>query len=248
MPVRMVQKVDCSADDLLRRSLHEIGAMALDDAEQSLRSAVAQFPDDGRFWELLGTVLWCDGDQDEALAALETASAYRALAPFSQIILADCYVRLNKPNLAFMILYFLTEEDRCPTQLLPQLARALGSIRAYYLAAKVCEQLVERMPAHHGAYFGMAYYYQKEGHTVECVLRYLARAFELQPGCLNYRINYGIALAQLGMDCEATSLLNQVHPQTIRCVGWLSQLSKLYRRLGDTIRSELFESRILELS
>jgi len=248
MSARFTPFLDLSVEELLTQILLSLENRQLVVAERLLRNALDQHPDEGRFWELLGTVLWCRGEQNEALASLETASAYRVLTPLSQIILADCYAKLGKPNLAFIILYFLTEEDRCPTALLSHLASALGRINEHYLAALIFARLVERVPTHHRGWHGLAYHSLRLGRSTESVLPFLRSAFELRPYCVTYRVNYGLALADLGRDEEAVLLLDQVHPQTIGCLCKLTRLSRFYRKLGDTIRYELFESRILELT
>ncbi|MFT3881134.1 MAG: tetratricopeptide repeat protein [Gemmatales bacterium] len=237
-----------SVNDLLSFALERIQVLDLPAAQRSLRESLVSYPEEGRLWELLGTVLWAEGDLKEALAAIETASVYRPLGPFAQIILADCYAREGKANLAFMILYFLTEEDRCPTEILPHLAASLGNIQAYYLAYLICARLIERVPDDHAAYFGMAYYHVKDGHLLEDALPFLTRAFELNPFSLTYRLNYGLALAELGDTSEAKTLLGQINPQQITCTNSLDRLSHFFKLIGDKIRVDLYQARLLELS
>ena len=74
------------------------------------------------------------------------------------------------------ILVFLAEDGRCPTPLLPDVARGLGRAGEYGLALEVCQRLTVLRPAYHPAWFGVAFSLRQLGRPGRWCCRWRRRS------------------------------------------------------------------------
>ncbi len=209
-------------------------------AEDALRQLLPEFPDDGRFWQLYGIIRWQRGDLKTARFALETASCLRPLAPLARCALAHAYLHLGPIEVARFLYLSLAEDERTPTALLPKVATGLGCLREEDAALQVCVRLARCEPRHHAAFFGMAYYMARLDYPAASILDPLAKAHNLAPRIVIYRLNLALLYAELGRDAEAYLLLCEIEPNDVPAAFPVERLLALFAAVGDEARLRAF--------
>ncbi len=225
-----------AANDYYQHAVGAFDQQLFCQAMHVARLGLAEFPEDPRLWQVLGTSLWCVSDVEQAQDALETASCLAPLGPLARFTLGLVYARLGKNDLARTVFEYLVEPDRCPTGMLHKLAAACGQIEEHELALQACETLAQRNPAHHGAHFGIAYYKTRLGHPLEEVMIPLSLAMDLAPGLLSYRMNLVFVWTEMGEYGKAYDLLADVPVQQIFHPCWLRKMIIVFDHFDDLDR------------
>jgi hypothetical protein len=164
------------------------------------------------------------------------------------LALADLSLDFGKRRSAAVELLFLAEPSRCPTPLLPDLARLLGELGAYRSAFKVCRRLTQLRSWYHPAYYGMAHYLVKLHKPIGKVIRHLRRAVELAPRTVPYRLALADALANAGRYEEACAVVRLVPAAAVRCAACLERLLDAAEEAGDGELIQRFRDRLREVS
>jgi Flp pilus assembly protein TadD len=153
-------------DEIYERAVQLYDAGQYAEAADLARQALQESPDDGRLWQLYGTARCNLQDFDSAREALENASALIAL-----------YHRMGQPDLA-RVTYEHLAEAVVNTGLLSALAARLGALDESAAALKVCRRITDLDPAHHQAFFGIAFYLCRLGFSSEALIPHLAMAVD----------------------------------------------------------------------
>jgi tetratricopeptide (TPR) repeat protein len=225
-------------EDVLRRCFELYHRGELAHASELSEHALHKFPDDGALWQLDGLVRRDRGDFDGARRALEMASVLIPLNPAAQCALAECYARAGQTGLAQDLYRDLARSGRAPTSLLPAVACGLGSIGDSESALEVCRELSRREPTQHEAFFGMAFYMRRLAYPVEMVIPVVARAHELAPQFIPYRVLLASLLASIREYPEASDLLRDIPPDSVRCRSCLRRMMTIFRLAGEHTLSD----------
>ena len=194
----------------------------------------------GRLHEAAGIAAYHSEEFGPAVFHLESASTFVPLGVEPQLLLADLYLRFGQTHAAGAILVFLAEPDRCPTPLLPELAKTLGRAGEYRFALDVCERLTAFRPTFHPAWFGTAFYLGRLGRPA-CDLEFpLRAAFELAPHALPYRLNLAAVLTDTGRYDEAYDLVAAVPPEAVGCGCQCRRFAAACAAAGDDRRAAGF--------
>lgn len=197
--------------------------------------------------QVYGLAAYHLGEPHDALEGLEGASVVAPLSPLAQIVLADLYLRFGQRKSAAAGLSFLAEPGRCPTPLLADLARLLGTLGAYRSAFKVCRRLTELRPWYHPAHYGMAYYLSKLKKPVEKAIRHLRAAHELAPTAIPYRVALAGALSSTGRFEEACDLVRGVPAGALSCPDCLKRLQGAAELAGEVEMAMRLRDRLREV-
>jgi pentatricopeptide repeat protein len=236
------------AENALRRGLELYNQGEFIRADETARTSLAEFPEDGPLWQLHGMARRQVGDFAAALAALETASLLIPLDPAAECALADCYLKAGKTDLARQMYRHLATSGRCPTDGLLMLAARLGSVGDNAHALDVCREKWRREPVCHEALFGMAYYMRRLGRPIQAIIPVVRRAQELAPHLAAYRVLLASLLAEGGQMGEAYEmLLRDVPPDTVKCPCCLHRMLTIFRVAGDEARSKEVQAQIEQL-
>jgi len=214
----------------------------VDEASELAARCVEEAPDDGRLWQFLGLLRHRQGDYAGACDALETASLLVPIEPASRCALADCHARAGRDGLAGDLYRQLGRDERCPTSLLPAVAAGLGNLGQNEAALAACRKIVRRDPEHHHAHFGIAFYLRRLGRPAPAILAAVARAHELAPQVVLYRMTLAVLLDQAGRRDEACDLLRSLDPSTIACRRCLHRAMAIFQDAGDWSRFEAFRA------
>jgi Flp pilus assembly protein TadD len=222
-----------AADCFYRAALGHLAAGAHGLARDACRAGLRVEPDHPGLNEALGLAEFGAERYGPAVHALEAASLFGPLGAEAQLALADCYVRFGQVQAAGAIVDFQAEPGRCPTPLLPDLARGLGRTGRYALALDVCQRLTVLRPSYHPAWFGVAYYLGQLGRPPGTLVRPLEAAFALAPRALTYRLNLAALYADLGRPADAYALVRGVPADAVRCRCLCRRLLPAFEHAGD---------------
>lgn len=231
----------------VRAAADRFGAGEFDAVIEVATAGLARHPDCGDLLEIRGVARCARGEVLAAAADLEAASALVPLGVQGQLALADCYARFGKPDLTRTILTFLAEPGRCPTPLLPDLARGLGAVGEHTEALGVCERLTAVRPDYHPGWFGRAYYLLKLGRPMAAAAPSLEAAFRLAPQSLTYRLNLARARLSAGRAADAYGLIRDLSPDAARCPCAARALARVAEENGDTGLAAGFRQRATAL-
>ena len=226
------------SEDVLRRRFELYHRGELAHANELSEHALHKFSDDGALWQLDGLVRRDRGDFDGARRALEMASVLIPLNPGAQCALAECYARARQPELAHDLYRYLAKSGRSPTALLSAIASGLGSVGDNESALEVCRELSRREPTQHEAFFGIAFYMRRLAYPVEMVIPVATRAHELAPQFIPYRVLLASLLASIGEYKEASDLLRDIPPDSVRCRCCLRRMMTIFRLAGEHTLSD----------
>lgn len=236
-----------AADCLCRAASEKLDDGDFVGAIELARAGLLKNEDHPGLLQAYGLAAYHLGEFDDALEGLEGASIIAPLAPLSQLALADVYLRFGKRASAATGLSFLCEPGRCPTALLPDLARLLGKLGAYRSAFRVCRRITRLRSWYHPAHYGMAYYLAKLKKPVEKVLRHLRAAHELAPQAIPYRVALAGALSNAGRPEEACEIIRSVPAAAVCCVNCLKRIQLAAEEAGEVELALRFRDRLREV-
>ncbi|MBP3956065.1 hypothetical protein J8F10_12305 [Gemmata sp. G18] len=237
-----------AADCLYRAATEKLDANDFTGAIELARAGLLRDENHPGLLQVYGLAAYHLGDPVDALEGLEGASMIAPLAPVSQLALADLYLCSGKRQSAATGLFFLAEPERCPTPLLPDLARLLGKLGAYRSAFKVCRRLARARSWYHPAHYGMAYYLAKLNKPIEKWLPHLRAAVELAPGAVPYRVALANALGNAGRPEEACEVVRDVPAAALSCPACLKRLQSAAEEAGEVQLALRFRDRLREIT
>lgn len=224
--------------DILSRCFELAGAGQLDEAGDLAEQALEWEGDNGGLWRFVGLLRHRAGDFRGARDALETAQALVPFDPTTSCVLAESLARTGHPGPALEVYDALTADERCPDKLMPAIAAGLGYLGENGRALDVCVELIRRRPDHAEAHFGAAFYLRRLGRPPESALSYVARAHELAPDVVLYRISLATLLDHSGRRDEAYDLLRGVDLDGVSCRCCLRRMTTIFLAAGDSGRGE----------
>jgi Flp pilus assembly protein TadD len=237
-----------STDLIYQSAVQHLAAGEWAAASTAAATGLRLDPHHGRLHEAAGVAAYHREEFGPAVWHLESASAAVPLGSEPQLLLADLYLRFGQTQAAGAILAFLAEPDRCPTPLLPELAKTLGRAGAYLAALDVCERLTAFRPTFHPAWFGTAFYLGRLGRPAGELEFPLRMAFDLAPHALPYRLNLAAVLADTGRCGEAYDLVAAVPPEAVGCGCLCRRFAAVCETVGDARRAAGFLIRAERLS
>ena len=208
------------------------------------------YPEDGRLWETRGVALRYLGEVKQSMSSLEMATALIPLSPAGQLALASVYCRTGNVESAQCIYEHLTTRDDIPTVMLAELAFGLGEVGNLPAALRSCQEAVRRMPDCDQVWLAMAFFMARLEYSTEQISTVLAKALELCPNPMLYRVDFALLLARCDRTQKAYRLLCEVDIDellTVRCPPRLDELVKLFREMGDDTRANACESHAQQL-
>lgn len=205
----------------------------LDKAKQELQDALKVDDNAGRLWELLGMVLYTQGDCQQAVNALEHGSLLVPLSNCSRFILALCYEKGGQEESSRTILQFLASVEDLEAHLLEPLARALGRCDDCKGALRVCTEASRRMPQAGEPLMGMVFYMQRLNRPGEEILPVLFRAHHLNPEDTDCRVALAWLLHELGRTTEAAYMVSQIPFQQMTCSSCLNRIRQILLEAED---------------
>lgn len=198
--------------------------------------------------QMKGLAAYSLGELPEALEGFEAASMVAPLCPAARLALADVYLHFDKPQSAVACLRFLTEVGRCPTPLLPDLAKILGKAGLYRSALRICRRIIRLRGWFHPAHFGAAYYLAKLKGSPSKIIQHLRAAQVQAPQAIPYRVTLAGALSGVGEHIEACELIRMLPTSAIRCTVTIKQLQESAEITRDTELASRLRDRLKEIS
>ena len=219
-------------------------------AQNLLNGILAEDPHNGRAWEMLGAIHHSQGAVEEAIYALEEATALRPLTVGGQFAIADCYLAKGHVDAAEVVYQDLADGDRLPDNLLPDVVRALDTIGDYSRALRLSRRAMKKVPTCADAHYGVGYYLTKLGHKSESVLPYFSRAVQLAPENVSYRVTLASLYLQLGKGDEAFNVLGSLTSgqlSLLHCPNCIQKFADVYEAFGDLAKRDVCLARIRQL-
>lgn len=224
--------------DILSRCFELAGAGRLDEAGDLAELALDAAADDGGLWRFVGLLRHQAGDFRGGRDALETAQSLVPFDPEAHCALAECLARTGHVGPAREVYEALAADRGCPAELLPAIAAGLGYLGDDGRALDVCVELIRRCPRHAEAHFGAAFYLRRLGRPTETAACFVARACELAPDELLYRISLAALLEHAGRGDEARELLRGIDLDGVSCRCCLRRMTTIFLAADDPPRSE----------
>jgi tetratricopeptide (TPR) repeat protein len=117
-------------------------------------AALADHPADAGLWEVLGLSLHAMGDVTLAAEALEMATVLRPLSTSAQVALADCYLALDRDEVArSMYQHLAADPDAIPAEHLAAVVAGLTRVGELRAALEVAREHAKRLPRSDDAAF-----------------------------------------------------------------------------------------------
>lgn len=224
--------------EVLSRCFELAGTGRLDEAGDLAEQALEWEGDDGGLWRFVGMLRHQAGDFRGARDALETAQALVPFDPEASCALAESLARTGRVGPALEVYDGLTADERCPEGLMPAIAAGLGYLGDDRRALDVCVELIRRRPDHAEAHFGAAFYLRRLGRPPETALSFVARAHELAPREILYRVSLAALLDHAGRRDEACELLRDVDLDGVSCRCCLRRMTTIFLAADCSARRE----------
>jgi predicted Zn-dependent protease len=217
--------------------------LALDE----LRQLVEANGEDGRLWELLGTVAYSHDEFALAESALQRASVMVPLSAMGQLVLARCYDRGGYKEAAGAIYRHVAKLPVLSSELLEPLASGLGRSGEPEMALAVCRRAAEAIPDNPDPLIGMVHYMRRLRRPVEQVIPVMFRAHDLDPDNAQYRISLAWMLHEQGRSEEGARLLEPVQCERYSCIRCLTLMQQIFERVGDAAGAAVCRLRLASL-
>lgn len=206
--------------------------------------------DDGRYWELIGTIQYARGRFAVSVSALERASLLVPLTPASRVCLGHGYGKIGRKALSRDLLEILISDSSLSMPLLLQVAAGLDAIDRPDLAMKACRAASERDSQHAQPYYDLGYYAARCGYPPRISESLARKAVSLSPQTISYRIGLmSLLMKQDRYDdaCEIIQDLSNEQIDCIHCRCCLQRIARLYEFAGDYRRTTLCRQKLLTL-
>ena len=235
-------------DDTYERAVSLFNDNRLDDAVDLVTAELDQRPDDGRLWELLGTLAYAKEDFELALTAIERASLLIPLSPRAQLVLAKCYDRGGFRESAAAIYCHLATLPDLAVDLLATLAAGLGRCGECELALQVCRRAAESFPDRADPHLGIVHYMRRLRRPVKQILPSMFRAHHLEPDNVEYRVRLAWMLHESGCSAAGAYLLEGVDCEEFSCIRCLTLMQTIFDSVGDDANANACRQRLAILA
>jgi len=234
-------------DQLLSKAARMLRCGEVRQTLDLLGEAIERFPADPRARQMRGCLLHKTGEFEEAIADLELARAAGCSCATSELALADCYRRRGERSRCLSLVMRFVDEEKSCIGILSQAACQLGAIGEYSSALVVCEQIVERQPDAHQAWFGAAYYRARLAFNVPQIAPCIDKARNLEPSSSLYALNQSLLDLAGGRVARGWRILEAIHPMHFRCPTVIKTVAELYERHGQADRAAVWQERLGDL-
>lgn len=206
-------------------------------------------PDDGRSWEMLGTMYHATGQIASAVSALEHATTLVPLTLVGQYSLADCYLDIGMTHTASDMFEHLMYQ-KLPTELVPPVVAALSKVGLNFHALELSREAASRNPSCDEAWFSIAHHMALCGYPPCLVVPVLNQAVELEPRNPVYRCTlakFAIEAEESGIAYRAIANLEPASIQQLACTFCILHFEHLYKTAGDDVRAKACRDRMNEI-
>lgn len=224
-------------DDAYERAARLFTENRLDDAVDMVTGELDQRPDDGRLWELLGTLAYAKENFELAVTAIERASLMIPLAPRAQLVLGKCYDRAGFRESATAIYCHLATLPDLAGDLLAALAAGLGRCGECELALQVCRRAAASFPGRADPHLGIVHYMRRLRRPVKQILPSMFRAHHLEPENVEYRVRLAWMLHESGCSAAGAYLLEGVDCEEFSCIRCLTLMQTIFDSVGDKLNA-----------
>ncbi|GAA4432437.1 hypothetical protein [Bremerella cremea] len=204
-------------------------------------------PDDPSGWELKGVLCHALCDFAPGKEALEYALSLQGLSISGQLALADCYAQVDQPELAIDVYCHLAQLPILDGEVLARLARGLGIVGQYALAADVCQRACHAEPDSHNARYGVAFYMSKAGYPAELIEPILVGVIAMAPQIFFYRVALVTVLTRQNKTQQAYLAVADASLDeltSLKCACCLKRLAQIFHDAGDTRRASVCRERL----
>ncbi|MEW4563531.1 hypothetical protein AB1K70_13445 [Bremerella sp. JC770] len=211
------------------------------EAVDVLQLHLQKFPEDPSAWELKGVLCHALCDFEPGRQALEHARTLQGLSVSGQLALADCYAQVDQVEMATAVYCHLAQLPIVDAEVLARLARGLGMVQQFALAADVCQRACHVDIESHNARYGVAYYMSKAGYPPELIRPILVAAITMAPEVFFYRVALVTVLSRLHQNDQAYLAIADAtvqEIQSLKCSCCLQRLAHIYREAGDNHRAD----------
>ena len=212
-------------------ALREAGR--IDQAIAELRGYLSHDANDGRAWQILGTLFYDRADVAQAQAALECASVLVPLSPRAQLVLARCYDGAGHSAAAQAIYLHVATMQGFEVELLELLAAGLGRYGQFELALNVCRSAARLLPDDPMPLLGIVHYMYRLKRPIEHILPTMSRVVSLDPENRGLRIALAWMFNEVGQPAKAVAVLEQVACEEITCASCLERVQHIFEEAGD---------------
>lgn len=211
-------------------------------ALKAIQQGLKRSSDEGRLRQLQGLIYYKQGDVDAAIYAFESASLLIPLSASASTVLAECYLAINKPDLAYVIADFLKENETLKPEerlLLAEICDRTGHCNE---ALQICRNLVQDEQDHPQAFYNLSYYLGRTGHPLNLIEATARKAISLDPDNVNYRVGLASLLIRTNNTNRAYSLIRHFDRndfQQVSCHCCLLRMVELFEDFEDHERAAL---------
>ncbi|MCO8124695.1 hypothetical protein NHH03_23350 [Stieleria sp. TO1_6] len=193
--------------------------------------ALAQDPDEGRAWQILGRALLRRGQLQDGIEALEHASLLIPLDWETRIDLATAYGGIGRKSLSRDLLMTAATSGGLDEAQLLRIAASLEAVDEPVLAMEACRQAGLVAPDAAQVHYQMGYYASLCGYPTSVTEALIRRAVDLEPESVHYRIGLTSLLVRLDRPTEALAVVSSVIPSQldqITCQCCLKRIATLF--------------------
>jgi tetratricopeptide (TPR) repeat protein len=223
----------------LDRASRSYASGQLHETHRLLQQHLAQEPDCGQGWEMLGLVCHAWRHWGPSLAALEEASVRVPMSPAAECAMADCYLAVGRHKWAESFYCQLLRRKHVPVQVLLSAATGLDLLSQPQMAAVACRRAIRLQPEAAQSYFALSYYLGRCGAPFEQRVALARQAIDLEPDNLTFRVGLAGFLHYHEHTAEGVQLLAEFsHEQIVQmhCRGCLGRLIDLFEAIDDNER------------
>lgn len=201
-----------------------------------IERALKKFPEESALWELRGLAYRELGNLREALKSIEMATLFAPLSPPGSCLMAECYVAIEKPDLAFQIADNLWMQDGLENPVRFSLAAIFDRIGYTQRSIRICRKAICHDPSDAQGYYDLSFYLGRGGHPIHIVESVARRAIDLDPENVHYRIGLAALLFRASRLRRAHELIRHFSEsdiRQIRCACCLRKIIEIYEISGD---------------
>ncbi|QDU80551.1 hypothetical protein Pla110_22820 [Polystyrenella longa] len=221
---------------------------------QSLRkvdNALNDDPDAAPLWELRGLIHRGLTNLSGALSSIETAMTLAPLSSEGSCLLAECYVALDKPDLAYQVADNLWKKKGLDNSSRLSLAAIFNQLGFVNRAVLLCRKAICHDPAESQAYYDLSVFLGRGGHPLHIVESVARRAIDLDPENVYFRVGLAATLHRAHRSRRAYELIQsfgQSEIRQIRCGCCLKQIIEIFEQTGDFENVQTCEEQLNHLN
>jgi tetratricopeptide (TPR) repeat protein len=220
-------------------------------AHREVIAYLAEHPEDGRGWELLGLVYHALHEWGQAMEALELATLRVPLRLAGVLALGDCYLAHRRWRWAAEHYAQVVRDAQASPTLLLRAAAGLDRLGLPRFGVEACRKATRLDPTLAQPFYDLSYYLLRAGGTPGTIEAAARRAIHLDPERWSYRVGLASYLHQQGRTADGAMLLKPATPAMIATMGCrccLNRLIELWSTVGAEEPVAWCRARIAELA